>query len=195
MLVEKSRAQSGTSVRAALRLATESAHLRAHGLGPFARIAAGRLPLGQYRSLLKSLFTFHSAVGTAARHSGWSSLSSASSRLALLRSDLAFLGGDVPAPVDWSPGTGEAMLGALYVAEGSMFGGRVIARQLDYIFGPEFSGRRFFIGRHSDEEIWSQLLAVLEEACETPSALEAAIDGARRTFDWFEECVNRRFPG
>jgi heme oxygenase (biliverdin-IX-beta and delta-forming) len=191
MLLEKIPAPGGAggSARAALRLATDSTHHRMHGLDPFARIAEGRLPVGQYRSLLQSLFRFHSAVGRAARQSGWRRISSALPRLALLRSDLDFLGGEVPGPADWHPGTGEAVLGALYAAEGSMLGGRVIARQLDYVFGSGQPGRRFFIGDKQDGKNWSRLLAVLEETCARPPALDAAIRGALGTFDWFEQCV------
>lgn len=123
-----------------------------------------------------------------------SGISSALPRLALLRSDLDFLGGEVPGPVDWHPGTGEAVLGALYAAEGSMLGGRVIARQLDSMFGAGQQGRRFFIGDKSDRPNWSRLLAVLEETCAHPPALDAAIRGAICTFDWFEQCVAGTSP-
>lgn len=179
-----------TSARAALRRASDASHQRMHDLEPFAQIAAGTLPIIQYRLLLQALFRFHSAIGEASRRSVWGRLSSAPQRLDLLRSDLAVLGGAVPEPVcDWQAGTGEAMLGALYVAEGSMLGGRVIARQLDYAFGSNQQGRRFFSGDKGDRANWSALLMVLEDRCTHPGPLSAAISGTCQTFDWFEQCV------
>lgn len=76
MLENKTRRLSGSGSRAALRLATSEMHQRMHGLQPFAQIAVGALAIERYRDLLEALFVFHSAVGQAARNSGWSHLSS-----------------------------------------------------------------------------------------------------------------------
>lgn len=190
MFIARVQTPAQTSARAALRGATDASHQKMHGILPFVQIAAGTLPISQYCFLLQSLFRFHSAVGREARRSGWTRLSSAEQRLALLRSDLSFLGEAVPDPVDdWQVGTGEAILGALYAAEGSMFGGRVIAGQLDYIFETKAEGRRFFIGDKCDRGNWIRLLEVLEERCDDPSALCDAKSGALRTFDLFEQLV------
>lgn len=191
MLGIKIKPKNGSGARAALRLATNDTHQRMHGLKPFAQIAAGTLPIGQYRDLLQSLFVFHSAVGQVARNGGWLSLSSSETRLDLLRSDLAFLDRAVPTSiVDWQAGPGEAALGALYAAEGSMLGGRVIARQLDYLFGSQVEGRRFFVGCPDDRAKWACLIGVVEEACGHGRPLDLAISGALRTFEWFEQCIS-----
>jgi heme oxygenase len=190
VLLPKVRAHEGTSVRAELRRACDASHQRMHGLEPFLQIAAGTLPMSRYQLVLLSLFEFHSAVARVAKHSEWPELSSAERRLNMLRSDLAFLGVPVPAlTAKWDAGGGEAVLGALYAAEGSMLGGRVIARQLDYLFNSQVEGRRFFIGDVSDRAHWAQLLMVLEARCTERGALNAAIRGALRTFDLFEQCA------
>ena len=183
--------RTGSIVRTTLRAKTDATHQRMHHLKPFAEIAAGTLPLAQYRQLLQSLLLFHRAVERQAQQAGVSQLSSSGHRVDLLRSDLCYLGGDeMPAPVSgWQAGAGGAALGALYAAEGSMLGGRVIARQLDYAFGAGEDGRRFFIGEKSHGATWSRLLVVLEDSCSEPSALEDAIRGALSTFAWFEHCV------
>ena len=190
LLLKNVQALNDTSARNVLRRASDASHRRMHELKPFARIGDGTLLISHYRLLLESLYIFHSAVGEAADQNGLSSVSSSKRRLELLHSDITALGDTVPIPVsDWNVGTSDSVLGALYVAEGSMLGGRVIARQLDYLFGPQQEGRRFFFGEKSDHARWSRLLAMLGHKCTNPHALNAAIDGAQSTFDWFELCV------
>lgn len=177
-------------VRVRLRDATDAAHQRMHGLEPFRAIAGGKLTAKRYRQLLQSLLLFHSAIGAAAKHHGWASLSSAPARTELLRSDLrGFGGGSRPALVPWQVHSPLEALGALYAAEGSLFGGRVIAAQLDYLFGSAREGRRFFIGTGDGAARWRTLLAALEDHCTEPRALDRATDGAHSAFDLFEKCV------
>lgn len=191
MLPNEVARAANSSARAAIRLATHDKHQLMHSLAPFERIAAGTLLFSCYGRLLQSLFVFHSAVGQAAGRAGWSHLSSAETRLDLLRSDLVHLGCRVPTLTKpWQAGPGEAILGALYAAEGSMIGGRVIARQLSFLFGTEQQGRRFFIGNENDRVNWSRLIKVLEETCAHSRQLNLAVDGALRTFDLFQDCVD-----
>lgn len=70
-----------------------------------------------------------------------------------------------------------------------MFGGRVIAGQLDFLLGSSLDGRRFFVGSEGDGQRWRELLAVLETQCAADAALDQAIDGARFAFGLFERCV------
>ena len=119
------------SVRDRLRAATMAAHERAHGLDVFEAISNGTLTADRYRELLKSLLAFHAIIGLGAAQYGWSSLSSAPERQALLQRDLLFMGGAAPPnAAAWPLQSRYAALGALYAAEGSMLGGRVIAGQL-----------------------------------------------------------------
>lgn len=190
------RAAARAPVRAALRRSTLAVHDRMHGLEPFRAIAECRLSLDGYLPLIQSLLLFHSAIGAAAARSGWARLSSAPGRLALLEADLAALGGAAPSRlVDWQPCSPEEALGALYAAEGSMLGGRVIAAQLDYLFGSAQAGRRFFIGSPNDSAHWRELLSALEERCTTAPDLDRAIAGALLAFQLFEDCVVGQLVG
>lgn len=181
--------------RVALRAATHAAHERMHRLAPFRAILEGTLEADRYPTLLQSLLLFHSTVRAAAADCGWSKYSSAPLRMRLLRRDLRFLGEPAPRPsIAWQPGSRDAALGALYAAEGSMLGGRVVAAQLDYLFGSALDGRRFFVGSPDDGARWRNLLAVLEERCAAKSALDQAIGGALLAFGLFERCVMTNGP-
>lgn len=184
------RAAERAPVRAALRRSTHGTHERMHNLEPFQSIAKGSLTLDRYLPLVKSLLLFHSTIGAAVAHFDWAKLSSAPVRRALLKDDLRALGGAAPLrSIDWQPRSSEEALGALYAAEGSMLWGRVIATQLDYLFGSAQRGRRFFIGPPNASEKWRELLASLEERCLTAIALDRAIGGALLGFQLFEECL------
>lgn len=178
------------SVRDRLRAATMGAHERAHGLDAFAAISNGTLTADRYRELLKSLLAFHAIIGFGAAAYGWSSLSSAPQRLALLQRDLLFMGGAAPPnAAAWTLRSQYAALGALYAAEGSMLGGRVIAGQLDFLFGAGVDGRRFFTGSKGDGTRWRTLLDVLKTRCRANGPLDEAIGGALFAFSLFEQCV------
>src|SRR5690606_35260103 len=86
--------------------------------------------------------------------------------------------------------TGEAQrLGWRYVVEGSIFGGRVIYRQLDYLFGDEEAGRSFFRGTSAGTRQWQALCAELEHAGAAPAAVDAMIEGALDAFALFLSTV------
>lgn len=182
--------------RAALRDVTADIHLAMQDLAPFPAIAQERLTRTRYSRLLQALFVFHSAVAVAARRSGWSSVSNSTEKLDLIVSDLSRLGAFAPGWIsDWRPGCPQSVLGAIYVAEGSMMGGKLIARQLDYLLGDSDEGRRFFIGRGQPDSFkWRRLLAVLEAGLAEPRALDSATAGALAAFDLFETCVARVMP-
>jgi heme oxygenase len=164
--------------------------MRMHGLKPFNAILEARLPLEEYQRLLQALFLYHSAIAAAAAQFGLSDLSSATRRLALLEADMRSIGATaLKRAVEWKPLAAEEVLGALYAAEGSMLGGRVIAGQLDYLFGSSPQGRRFFLGSRDDGADWRMLLAALELRCTAPHHLRRAAAGALQSFQLFEYCV------
>jgi heme oxygenase len=80
-------------------------------------------------------------------------------------------------------------LGALYVVEGAMLGGRQLARQLDPLLGGAGSaGRRFFLGRGADTHAaWSAFVARLKVAAATPGDVAEVVAAAVATFGLFEE--------
>ncbi len=184
------RAAASAPVRAALRIATHAVHMRMHGLERFQAIREGRLPRHDYLLLIQSLLVYHSAIAAAAERCGCASLSSGTRRQALLRADLRALGGaPLQYSIDWQPRTSDEALGALYAAEGSMLGGRVIAGQLDYLFGLASEGRSFFTGSSDDGAGWRKLLSALESRCGAPQDCERAVAGALFSFELFEQCV------
>lgn len=150
----------------------------------------------RYSRLLKALFVFHSAVAVAAYRCGWSSVSSSSGQLDLIVSDLSRLGAFAPHWIsDWRPGCRQSVLGAIYVAEGSIVGGQRIGPQLDYLLGESHEGRRFFSSRgHSNSLDRRRLMGVLDRALADPQAFDAATAGALAAFDLLDTCLARVMP-
>ena len=175
-------------VRADLRLATEEVHERLHEAEPFRMIADGALNMQGYRSLLSAILQFHASLQPIlAGHPETAHLGGGLDRVERLQFDLRHVGAAIPSSpqADIALDADEA-IGCLYVVQGSTLGGRVIYRQLDYLFdGPE--GRSFFLGGGEDKARWQKVRALLEE--QPPERREGLRRGATRTFGFFEECL------
>ena len=161
-----------------------------HGLRPFRRIEEGALDLPGYRRLLAGIQHFHFAAHATFRRNALSSHGSEERRLPLLAQDMAHLG-TPPSPAFHAAQetSREAALGWLYVAEGSMLGGKIIARQLDYLFGNGSNGRRFFLGLPEDGLAWTMLNRHLAALAPKEDEIELMIAGAERSFAYFEACL------
>jgi heme oxygenase len=85
----------------------------------------------------------------------------------------------------------EAVVGALYVLEGSTLGGQVIARQLAESIGVyPGKGASFFYGHGDDTQAhWKEFLCFAAEVCSTGS-IELACEAAVGMFDDFENFLN-----
>ena len=178
--------------RAGLRMATAATHERMHALPEFTAIEAGTLSLDDYGRLVATLYRFQDAMGAAAQAGGLGALSGAPRRLPLLAADLAVLGRAAPCPGHgWQSPSRAFLLGGLYVAEGSMLGGKVIARQLDYLFGARLDGRRFFAGTNEDKPAWRRLVALLERECTGAGLLGETVEGAEAAFAFFQRSVEQ----
>lgn len=89
-----------------------------------------------------------------------------------------------------------AMLGALYVVEGSTLGGQVIARHLRQALGPAVAGGgcAYFegYGKRETAPMWATLRAVLDRSVEDGQS-QGVVDGALWTFDaladWLTGCA------
>lgn len=176
---------------ASLREATHATHMRLHDLPQFRAIEEGRLNRADYAALLGSLHAYHQAIAAAAARGGLGALSSSSRRAAMLEADLAALDAS---PGDrgptWPTLNREALYGALYVAEGSALGGKVIARQLDYLLGSSnAAGRSFFHGDGETGPRWRSFVTVLQSECGDPGQLPELVGGADASFALFEECL------
>ena len=181
------------SVRADLRLATEEVHERLHEAEAFRLIGESALGLHDYGRLLGALLRFHRAVRPVlAAHPETAVLGGGSHRLERLESDLRHIGAAVPSS---GPETlaldRDEVVGCLYVVQGSTLGGRVIYRQLDYLFAG-VEGRSFFLGSDGEPLKWKKVRALLEK--QPPERQEALRRGAGKTFRLFEQCLKRHFP-
>lgn len=175
------------STLAALREATGSAHAR---LDENLRLARDPSP-ADVRLHLQAMFSFlepvegelwaqpalsHLQPELRARKTRW------------LRADLERLGALPTASVPELsfpelPLRAPAGLGVAYVLEGSMLGGRVLARR------PALAGLRFFEGYGEDTgRLWRELVVELERA--TPFSRRLIVDAAVETFgaitEWLE---------
>ena len=107
-------------------------------------------------------------------------------RAPLLHADLTELGADMPDPVEAPPlGSAQALLGALYVIEGSRLGGAVLKRAL-----PEGAPRRFLDAEQAPDA-WRKLLAKLDESLYEPALVAGASHTARQIFRRFETAARR----
>jgi heme oxygenase len=178
---------NGQGARGALRAATSAVHERLHTAPPFLALAQGRLNRDDYADLLSRMAGYYFAVS--------SHLPIEPARLRLLEDDLAAV--EAPSP----PGTilppivnEEAGLGWRYVVEGSIFGGRVIFRQLDYLFGSATRGRSFFGGTAGGVRHWQTLCAELEATGPRADTLDTMIEGALAAFAAFEKVIETMDP-
>lgn len=178
---------------AALRAATEAAHLRLHAIPVFDALAEGRITRAAYAGLLRRKLGFHAALeARLAEVPGLAHFGldlAARRRTHLLQADIAWLGAEADVP--WSPlppfATPAVALGGLYVAEGSTLGGRQLALALGGILPPGLDGRRFLLGhgeRHG--EMWRSCCAAIERCGTAPQARAEMVQGARATFAAFE---------
>ena len=163
-----------------------------HGLKPFRELEDGVLALSDYRRLIAGTQCFHSASCNTFRAIGIAAHVRAARRLRLLAMDLSHLNVTVlPAPGAGQCASVPAALGWLYVAEGSMLGGKVIARQLDYLFGKKLDGRRFFSGTAEDASSWALLCRHLDGLDPDEDEVEQMIAGAEAGFAFFEASLRK----
>ena len=171
-------------VRSTLREATGAIHERLHRAPPFAAIADQQLDLAGYTELMTLIAAFHFTVGEEFERGD--------ERRQMLSQDLELLGLPAPKRLRWnSPKIRSAQLGVAYVVEGSSLGGKVIYRQLDYLFGDSAAGRHFFRGSASDGQRWQALCRALESEGHNPGAIEELIDGAAAAFAFFEKLISQ----
>lgn len=102
-------------------------------------------------------------------------------RAALLEADLHELGArGAPAALAPAINGPDALLGCLYVLEGSRFGGAMLRRRL-----PDGAPSRF-LGGQGQPGAWRQLVEALDRRLTTPRRLDAAIHASRAVFQCFE---------
>ncbi len=174
------------SARSALRAATRADHARVDALFSDSDLASR----AGYARFLARQAAAHLPVERAIDAAGAEALVPdwpARRRAPLLLADLADLGPTTIAEERFLlPGGEAALLGAVYVLEGSRLGGAVLRQRV----GPGLPVRFLSPGRQGG---WRSLVALLDCALRTESALAEAIEGARSTFDCFA-CAAKRQP-
>ena len=184
---QRTMTSPGQKGRAALRIATRSLHERLHEAAPFRALAEERLDLPAYTELLSKQA---SCYFTAAEI-----LPIEPERLRLLGEDLTALAVQSPGLQTWPAPSGPAeTLGWRYVVEGSIFGGRVISRQLAYLFADRCEGRSFFRGTPQGTAYWQALCEEIEQEARDPQGLSRMIEGALAAFTAFGRVLDARKP-
>lgn len=175
---------SNTSVRSALRSATSDSHDRVD------RLFSGTdlTDCGAYARFLMAQAEAHLSVEAALDRSQAASVLPdwpQRQRAALLRADLAELGQAPPPVIEVAPfDTPAAVLGAVYVLEGSRLGGRLLQRSVS----PDLPTR--FLGA-SDPAGWRTLLATLDERLQGDVERQIAVTAASDVFRLFEASGQR----
>jgi heme oxygenase len=162
-----------------LRAGTQAEHARVDNVfGAFdlATLEGYRSFLAAQADALVPLELALDAAGADTAVADWASRH----RSDLLKADLADLGADIPhatsAPTIESP---EAVLGALYVLEGSRLGGTVLARTVPLSFPKRFLSA-------SDPARWRSLIQLIDHNLVFPDQLAVALQVARDVFGRFE---------
>lgn len=172
------------SVRNTLRAETRDAHDRVDA-------AFSRYDLSTrdgYRAFLLRQAAAHLPVEAALGAAGVGEAITdwpARRRAESLRADLADLGcADLPEQPFAGFPSHAAMLGGLYVLEGSRLGGAVLIRQVSHGFPTRFLAK-------GSTGAWRTLLDILETKLTSPEEIAGAVAGARSVFACFEAAARR----
>jgi len=175
---------SHSQVRSALRAATAAHHDRVDAIFSHADLT-DREGYGQFLQAQAGAYLPVEAAlgeaGAAALVPDWA----ARRRAAALEADLAALG--LPVPHDMADITFEgaaAVLGGVYVLEGSRLGGALLARSVPANFPRAFLAP-------GDSARWRQLLGILEHTLTSAGDMASAIESASRMFLLFESSGRR----
>ncbi|CAN7570915.1 biliverdin-producing heme oxygenase [Phenylobacterium sp. LjRoot219] len=149
---------------------------------------------GDYRAFLEAQYGCFAPLEQALTAAGAAELLDdwpTRRRAPLLAADLADLGAGRPteAPSPVALPSPAALLGAIYVLEGSRFGGALLARRL-----PAGAPGRF-LGGAADPAAWRALLAVMDRELQAEPELAAAITAARAVFAAFAASGQLRLEG
>lgn len=184
---ELKTASVGTSdVHALLREATASRHAAIDAL------LALRRPFGaaHYTRVLQGFGTFLSAWESRMAQvlpAPWQAWFAASTRLHLVRQDLAAMGLPDAPPATAPPALDSpaAALGSLYVLEGSALGGQFIAAaaRRHLALTPDHGAAYFHGCGSATAARWREFLGRLDADLASPEARAQAVQGAAATFD------------
>ncbi|KFA30919.1 biliverdin-producing heme oxygenase [Xanthomonas vasicola] len=181
------------SAALALRHATQDAHRLVEAVPLMQALGQGQIDSAAYAQILRRhhglLAGFEAQLSdwlTTLVDNGWHYRR----RVPALREDLRALGQQPDLPVALpSVADDAARWGMLYVIEGSQLGGRMIARSVRKQQPALAGALRYFELADDDPAGWRRFQAALDRRLDTPSARDAAIDGAQAMFAHFHTCL------
>ncbi|TNE49170.1 MAG: biliverdin-producing heme oxygenase [Deltaproteobacteria bacterium] len=112
----------------------------------------------------------------------------------LLQHDLSFFRAQSNLPTDevaieWSSGHKHlesepaALLGALYVLEGSTLGGQILRKHLQHMYGLQDDGLRYYTGYGKQTgSRWKAFKSRMDQALASSETIDVAVEAARHTF-------------
>jgi heme oxygenase len=185
--------QSGSScrapgLRAGLRVATADAHARLDALLSDLDLrerAAYRIFLEASAAALLPLEDALAAAGVARLFPDWNERRRGSA----LRDDLARVGGEARPLALAATLDRDAVLGAMYVLEGSRLGGQILLRQAAASPDPVVAGATAYLRHGAGRHLWPSFLAALERHGEGLADSAGAVAGARLAFAHFTQGV------
>jgi heme oxygenase len=191
------------TIMARLRAETRAQHDATEAIPFSAAIVTGSLPLASYAAQLAAYVPVHASLERALAATGHPALrrvwEPGMRRVDLLHADLAALGfseTDLPATTraastdlarwveDTARTTPVALLGILYVLEGSTLGGAVLRRHLAAAYALTDEGLRYYspYGTHPKPH-WVAFSARMNALDLFDAEADAIVDAARATFD------------
>lgn len=204
----KAAQSAAEPVTALLKRETQANHDAAERHPLQKQLASGQLPLSLYGEYLAQLRVVHAALESRLANistSGavWAAtLAPAFRHVDAIDADVAFIAqrtGGVASASAITPHaaalardiasdtatTPAHILGMVYVLEGSMNGGRFIARVVRRAYGFDSAAGTRYMDPYGDEMPvrWAAFKAGLDAGAQTASERQAALDGAKRLFD------------
>jgi heme oxygenase len=191
------------NLRVQLRAETRIQHERLHHHFSFERLLANEVSRPDYLILLKQLLGYHTALEVGldrCQGHGLAQDFSFEHKSPRIIEDLkafdphfCITRAPIHAPkppivhsyYDW--------LGVMYVREGAMLGGRLLAQKLNHLCGAAPQGRTFFQGTRRDLENWHALCEALD-GVSSQVARQQALGSAQATFELFETWMDLMEP-
>ena len=190
-----------------LRARTKSSHAAIETVPILSRLMARDIRVAEYTAVLDAMHGFHLAfeaeIAALVADLPQAAAMLEQSRLPALRSDLAWFGLAPSPAAPPAPGfaTRAEALGALYVIEGSLLGGRVIARHLtENLNVRPGAGCSYYGGTDADTARgrWHDLCALIESLDDRDGAAqpvgELMAQAACRAFDSLDRWMRRIAP-
>ena len=188
-------------LRALLRQATGEAHAALHRLPPFAGLAQSAIGRADYARLLQRMESFYAAFDPALAAAGRCSAGAIGEigevahrqRAPLLARDLAAAGLPAERPGPAAPaalGCPASYAGALYVVDGALLGGAVLARAAARLDWPAPAG--FWCWAKAEgPALWRRTLTLIERVDTGEASRSSAVAAASATFAAFARWMDR----